>query len=133
MTLPRNKVYIATRLHNAARAQEIKEIFNALGIEITYDWTVHGQVYTEEELSAFGQEEEQGVRACDVLLMIFPGGCGSHWEAGLARGHNIPIVLLMEQEVEMKTFYYLSDGVYRTKTEDEAIKKVLNLLGRSDV
>jgi len=127
-----NKVYIATRLHNAARAQEIKEKLYALGIEITYDWTKHGQVYSEEELRAFGEEEENGVRTCDVLLMIFPGGCGSHWEAGLARGLNIPIVLLMEKEVEQKTFYYL-DGVHQTKTEDEAIKKVLTLLGRSDV
>lgn len=121
------KVYIATSLHNAKRANEIREKLESLGIVCTYDWTVHGQVFTEEELTKFGIAEENGVANADVFLMVFPGRCGSHFEMGLARGLGIPIVLLEEVETEQKTFYYLP-GVHKTRTEDEAIRIILRIL-----
>jgi hypothetical protein len=126
------KIYIATSLKNAARAKELQKRFLDIGIECTYDWTVHGQVFSVEELTEFGEAEEKGVRDADVFLMIFPGRNGSHFEMGLARGLNIPIVLLEETVVEQKTFYYLP-GLHKAKTEDEAIALVLNILRHQNV
>lgn len=125
-----NKIYIATRLHNAKRAQQLKARLESLGYEITYDWTTHNQVYNEEELQKVGTKEEDGVRRANLLLLILPGGCGSHWEAGLARGLGTPIVILMEATVEKKSFYYLNDNIYRTTTEDEAIAQITTILGQ---
>lgn len=126
------KVYIGTSLHNAARAKELKSRLEELGIMCTYDWTVHGQVFTPEELSAYGVAEERGVTEADVFLHVFPGRCGTHFEMGLARGHGVPIVMLEEEVVEQKTFYYLP-GLYRAKTEDEAINYILEILGYKNV
>lgn len=126
------KIYIATSLKNAARAKELQERFLELGITCTYDWTVHGQVFSVEELAKFGLAEEQGVKDADVFLMIFPGRNGSHFEMGLARGLGIPIVLLEETVVEQKTFYYLPD-LHKVKTEDEAVAIVLNIIRHQNV
>jgi nucleoside 2-deoxyribosyltransferase len=122
------KVYIGTSLLNAERARQVKKRLESLGIEITYDWTTHGQVHEEEELAKIGLMEKQGVAEADLFLMIFPSRTGSHFEMGLAYGLNIPIVLLMETEQELKSFYYLP-GIRRTKTEDAAIGAITEILG----
>lgn len=93
------------------------------GYHITYDWTTHGQVYSEEECREIAILEEQGVLDCDVFLMVFPGRTGAHIEFGIARASNKHMILLQEAEVERKTFYYLP-GVVRVNTEEEAITHI---------
>lgn len=126
------KIYIGTSLHNAVRAKQLQSRLEKLGIICTYDWTIHGQVFTPEELTEFGIAEEKGVAEADVFLHIFPGRCGTHFEMGLARGHGIPIVMLEEEVVEAKTFYYLP-GLFRAKTEDEAIGYIVKILRDKNV
>jgi len=128
------RVYVGTSLNNATRANEIQKRFTDVGCIITYDWTTHGQVYTEKELIEFGEKEETGIRNCDVFFMIFPARTGTHWEGGLARGlqlagNEIEIILLMENEQvqEKKTFYYL-EGIHRFTKEDDAIAHALNFI-----
>ena len=101
--------------------------FRQSGIPITYDWTTHGQVYSDEDLKRFGIAEEQGINQCDVFFMIFPGRAGTHVELGLARGNGKHIVLLEEAEVERKTFYHLP-GVMRFKEAELAIQHTINFL-----
>ena len=125
----RGKVYIGTSLNNAQRANDLQKRFSDAGCEITYDWTVHGQVHTEEELAQYGIEEERGVKDADVFFMIFPARTGSHFEMGLARGLDVKIVLLIEKEQELKTFYYLP-GVTRFTDEDDAVNYTLKFLDK---
>jgi hypothetical protein len=120
-------VYVGTSLRNADRALQIMGRLRDAGVLITYDWTKHGQVYTEEELRQYGIEEEQGIIECDLFFLIFPGRAGSHVELGLARGNSKHIVILEEVEVEQKTFYHLP-GINRFKTEEEAIQYTLRFL-----
>jgi len=94
---------------------------------VTYDWTQHGQVYSEEELAKYGQLEEQGIRDCDVFLLVFPGRNGSHFEFGLAYGLGKQIVILEETEEEQKTFYHLP-GIIRTKAENAAISIIVGIM-----
>ena len=130
----KGKIYVGTSLHNAKRAKELITRFEELGIQCTYDWTQHGQVFSQEELTKYGLAEEQGVAEADVFLCVFPGRCGTHFEMGLARGLKIPIVLLEEEIVEQKTFYYLP-GLHRVKTEEQAVATILNILrqGHDDI
>ena len=123
----RGRIYIGTSLHNIKRANELQARFIESGCEITYDWTAHGQVYSEKELAAYGIEEEAGVRNADVFFMVFPARFGSHFEMGLAHGLGVKIVLLIEQEQEKKTFYYLP-GVSRFTDENEAVFHTLKYL-----
>jgi len=129
----RGRIYVGTSLRNAKRANELQQRFRDAGCEITYDWTTHGQVYTDAELEEFGVEEERGVESADVFFMVFPARNGSHCELGLARGFGVKIVLLIEEEHEKKTFYYLPKianrpEVSRFTNEDEAVQFTLDFL-----
>lgn len=126
-------IYIGSSLLNAERVKELQHKFRDLGVDCTYDWTAHGQVFTAHELTAFGMAEELGISKADVFLFVFPGRSGTHYEMGYARGLGKPIVLLGEDEtVEQKTFYHLP-GLYKTRSEETAILTVLDILGRKNV
>jgi nucleoside 2-deoxyribosyltransferase len=121
------RVYVGTSLLNAVRAQQIIARFREAGVAVTYDWTTHNQVYDDSDLVIVGQLEEEGVRTCDLFFMIQPARNGTHCEFGMARAWGKPVVILEEVIVEKKTFYY-RPGVYRFKTEDEAVTFALKLL-----
>ena len=130
----RGTVYVGTSLHNIKRANEIQQRFRNEGCLITYDWTTHGQVYSEEDLKRIAVKEENGVKAADVFFMVFPARNGTHWEGGLARGlqlcgQKIEIVILVEEEQEKKTFHYL-DNVHKFADEDAAIQHALDFIDR---
>jgi nucleoside 2-deoxyribosyltransferase len=118
------QVYVGSSLHNGERARQLMDRLEQEGIQITYDWTTHGQVYSEEELTKLGALEEKGVLDCDVFLLVLPGRNGTHFEFGLAHGKGKHIVMLEEVEVEQKTFYYLP-GIARYKTEDDVVQHIL--------
>ena len=126
-------VYVATSLHNAARAREIQRRFRAYGVAVSYDWTVHGRIDDPAELARVGELEEQGVRDCDLLFMIFPARSGAHCELGMARALGKHIVLLEEElPPEEKTFYHRPAAharpIHRFNDADAAIALALSLL-----
>jgi len=121
------KLYIATSLHNISRYNEVKAHFEQKRVVITYDWSVHGQVYAHDELRQYGIEEEKGVIEAHVFLIILPGRNGSHYEMGMARATGIPIVILEESNVEQKTFYHVP-GLYKTNNLKDTDLCVMALL-----
>lgn len=123
----RGSVYVGSSLHNAKRALEIMQRFESEGVYVEYDWTRHGQVYTDEELEKYGIEEKRAVHRCDVFFMVFPGRNGCHVELGIAIGLQKHVVLLEEVQVERKTFYHLPE-VNRFETEDEAFQHTIHYL-----
>lgn len=123
------RIYVASSLHNAERVQQFCRSFEAAGLEITYDWTHHGQVYTHDELRKYGEDELEGVLLADILFFVQPGRAGAHVELGIALaahrlGHDKTIVILEEEPVEQKTFYHL-DFVHKFSDEQEAINFIL--------
>lgn len=128
-----SKVYIASSLFNSDRVKELAKILISHGVTISYDWTVHGQVFDEDELNRIGELEADGVLNANVLFFLHPGRSGSHVELGMAiamakLGHNMTIVMLEEQPVEQKTFYCL-DCVNRFNDLDNAVNFTLRTLG----
>lgn len=114
------KVYLASGLENIERAKEVIQRLEEEGFTITYNWTTHGRLYAEDDLTHVAVLEEAGVKNCDVILVLLPGGSGTHFEFGLARGTNKQIILLEEVEVKQSSFYYLP-GIHKTRTLDGAI------------
>ncbi len=82
------KYYIASGLDNFKQVQELRDILNARGWEHTYDWTLHGAVYREgaERLREVAEKEVEGVYMAEVVIVILPGGRGTHLELGAAVG-----------------------------------------------
>jgi hypothetical protein len=107
------KIYVASSLDNVARTKYFITKLQNLGAEITYDWTNHGRVTSAQDLAGIAQLELFGVLDADLLFFIHPARNGSHVELGvmiasimLLHPHKT-IVMLEENEVEQKTFYYL--------------------------
>lgn len=94
------KYYIATKLENHAEHNRLRDILNSMGHECTYDWSVHGPVYKEGlgRVEEIAQLEHQGVFDADAVIMLWPGGRGTHVEIGMgiALGKSVIIVSSVE-------------------------------------
>lgn len=89
------KYYIATGLANHVAHNELRDSLTALGHEITYDWTSHGPVWSNdvEVIQQTAIAERDGVAAADVVIALLPGGRGTHVEIGVAIGSRIPVII----------------------------------------
>lgn len=128
------KIYIASSLHNSERVKQLMQLFISYGVEISYDWTQHGQVFTKNELKQIGELETNGVFDADVLFFLQPGRAGAHIELGIMLaliklGHKKHIIMVEEDEVEQKTFYHL-DYITKFDNLEEATSHTLRILGK---
>jgi nucleoside 2-deoxyribosyltransferase len=80
------KFYIASKLENAEMVKRVANVLKAAGWEHTYDWTEHGSVKNEGDarLAQVAEAELSGVMNADVVIVILPGGRGTHAELGMA-------------------------------------------------
>lgn len=80
------RYYIASSLDNADQVRSLKAKLDAAGWEHTYDWTVHGSVQREgaARLAEVADDETDGVLCADVVIVLLPGGRGTHTELGMA-------------------------------------------------
>lgn len=84
------KYYIATSLSRSVRHNVVRDALNSLGHEISYDWTLHGSVksVSKERLQQVAIFELNGVLVADFVVVLLPGGKGTHLELGFAMGKN---------------------------------------------
>jgi hypothetical protein len=80
------KFYVATKLERAEDQKAIVTWLKNLGHEITYDWSVHGSVQSEglDRIREVAMNESRGVLDADLVIVILPGGRGTHAELGMA-------------------------------------------------
>lgn len=66
----------------------------------TYDWTAHGSVQCEgpERLTEVAELELQGVKDADIVIVLLPGGRGTHCELGIANALNKKVFLWAETD-----------------------------------
>ena len=89
-------IYIASSLDNIERVRELQVIAKDLGWHISYDWTKHGRVFEQYELQDCAILEAYGVGNADTLVIILPGGRGTHVELGMAIASGKRIILFMD-------------------------------------
>ena len=94
------KFYIASRLENADTVKRVAAVLKAAGHEHTYDWTTHGSVQKEGEarITEVAEKEKAGVLSADIVIVILPGGRGTHAELGIAIGAGKPIIICAEND-----------------------------------
>ena len=80
------KFYIATSLSRMAAHNAVRDALKMLGHEISYDWTLHGSVksVSKERLREVALLELGGVSGADWVIVLLPGGKGTHLELGFA-------------------------------------------------
>jgi nucleoside 2-deoxyribosyltransferase len=122
------KYYIASKLENHAAVNRLRDRLKALGHEQTYDWTTHGPVYRSglDRIVHVADAERNGVYQADFVVVLLPGGRGTHVEMGIAIGLEKTVVFISdvaahhEATAETCAFYHHS-FVRRYRTVDEAM------------
>lgn len=89
------RYYIATRLERHRDHNIVRDSLAGQGWEITYDWTVHGPVWRDgaERIREVSQAELTGVVEADLVVVLLPGGRGTHAELGMALAAGKPVLL----------------------------------------
>lgn len=82
------RFYISTAFDNKAQQREVAQALAALGPawRQTFDWTLCDRTPTPEALTRVTGEEIAGVREADLVVLLLPGGRGTHVEMGVALG-----------------------------------------------
>lgn len=82
------RFYVATGLVNRDQAQDMIAFIQDRGHLPVYDWTAHGDVRGQgtERLAEVAFSEYSAVRDAELVLLMLPGGCGTHTELGIALG-----------------------------------------------
>jgi len=109
------KFYIASKLENFSQVQYLANKLKCAGWTHTYDWTVHGSVKESNIgiLKEVGQNEFNGVKDADILIVLTPQGRGTHTEFGMAIAFNKKIYLCHIDDTYFKcddntsAFYWL--------------------------
>lgn len=96
------KIYIATWLRRAKDHNTVRDIMLKAGHELTYDWTLTGDVSDREfkEISKIAVSEVDAVRNAEAVLVLLPGGNGTHGE------------LVGALTTNKKVFLHAPDGLY---------------------
>lgn len=89
------KIYIATRLENHKQHNALRDLLVAAGHTLTYDWTKHGAVWRsgKDRIREVALSERAGVERADVVVVLLPGGRGTHVELGMALAGNKPVII----------------------------------------
>jgi hypothetical protein len=101
------RFYIASKLENAAAVRALASRLVSFGWTWTYDWTAHGSVQDSgpERIREVAVAEAVGVTSADLVIVLLPGGRGTHAELGIAIGH-----WLAKCSPEVAIFGTLTDG-----------------------
>lgn len=99
------RFYIASGLENRASVTELKEALINLGFTISYDWAAHGAVkhLGPQVVRETSVKEVDGVVTADFIVVLMPGGRGTHVELGVALALGKPVYFftaapILEQE-----------------------------------
>lgn len=94
------KYYIATRIERAKDHNVVRDILAQYGHDITYDWTTHGSIKrtSVERLNDVGHRMIDAILEADFVVVLLPGGRGTHTEFGAALAAGKKVIVHCEDE-----------------------------------
>lgn len=113
------KFYIATSPSRIAAHQIVRDNLKRFGHEISYDWTLHPSVksVSKERLREVASLDLNGVSEADFVVVLLPGGHGTHLELGFAIAKEKKVFLHSEDPTIFETgpqtnvFYHHPDVI----------------------
>ncbi|MFE8700124.1 nucleoside 2-deoxyribosyltransferase [Cytobacillus sp. FJAT-54145] len=116
------KFYIASGFTNKETVQQAATTLKSVGFVHTYDWTKNEKANTVEQLREIGTDELKAVKESDFILVILPGGNGTHVELGIALAAYKRVYLYAKNEEDfLNTTFYHVDGVVHLTGEMEIV------------
>jgi nucleoside 2-deoxyribosyltransferase len=124
------KFYIASGLQNKENVQKIADYLKSYSFIHTYDWTQNERADSADQLKTIGEAERIGVLNADFLIVLLPGGKGTHVELGIALAQQKRVYLYSPNEdindfSKTSTFYFLEEIIPYIGPLDNFIKMVL--------
>ncbi|MFJ7749277.1 hypothetical protein ACIQXM_04920 [Arthrobacter sp. NPDC097144] len=129
------RFYVASSFRNIVNVRYIAQTLESKGYVNTYDWTqnasaLDGSSVTLDNLSSIGQHELAAVIGADVVVVLLPGGKGTHVELGIAIAQGRRIILHSPAEVinnpgTTSTFYHLPEVEKCHGTLEDLITMIL--------
>lgn len=86
-------IYIAASLESADVVRVLGQSLRQFGWTITHDWTTHGELTKGSEIARAAEQYIEAINDADVILVLLPGGRGTHAELGIALAFGRPVVL----------------------------------------
>lgn len=102
-------VYVASGLPNHERVRALQDELVRRGHQIAHDWASNHAVNpheTPEEQDLASTLEVMAVRNCDALLMVHPGGRGTHVELGMAIGARVGKIIVLNEDADQDIGFY---------------------------
>lgn len=148
------KLYIASNLANYKRVIEVRDRLVENNINLSFDWTPFALSifngtnvqpdYNHDSLRSKALNELYGVINADYLLVMLPGGNGTHFEYGsfymrhMSMGFppidSFPITILDERkDITIPTSFHFLPYVKYTTYENEALETVINFEKKSNL
>jgi len=84
--------YLATRKDREAEANAISEALKTKGWRRTFEWTAL-DVSDKKHHAKLAQQELDAIKEADILIVLLPGGYGTHVEIGAALALGKHVVL----------------------------------------
>jgi nucleoside 2-deoxyribosyltransferase len=113
------KFYVASSFRNIVNVRYVAHALESKGYINTYDWTQNASArdagtVTPGDLRSIGQRERDAVMGADVVVILLPGGKGTHIELGIAIAQGSRTILHSPEEVindleTTSTFYHLPE------------------------
>ena len=98
------RFYLATRKDRSEQAEPLLQALKAQGWERTFVWTPQDEASTDG-YAEVALKELAGVREADVLIVLLPGGYGTHVEIGAALALGKPVILHAPDRKTLETPY----------------------------
>lgn len=125
------KFYIGSSFKNYELVNYYSKILEENGWEHTFNWTKYIDNYeTTEDLIKYSNLEQEGIANSDVVIILLPGGRGTHIELGISLALNKKIFLCSSNKDEFSlentvNFYQLPKITRLVGSVDENIKEIL--------
>jgi hypothetical protein len=123
--------YVASSFQNKVVVRTVSQQLKQLGWHHTYDWTQNERANSHEDLRKIGTLEKQAIANSEVVVVLLPGGKGSHIELGLAIAWQKRTFLYSpnKEAVDMQTtstFYHLPEVQICEGSIEELISTICN-------
>jgi len=139
------KFYIATGTGRIEDQHKVREVLQKYGHTQTYDWTQHGKLTDvgEDVMQKVCHSEMEGIAQADFVVVLLPGGRGTHGEVGMAAIARKPTFIHSTDPARFDpsdkawcgTTFYFHDRATRLvmpKVEDFAFR-VCQLVGKHEM
>jgi len=120
------QAYIATAYGERERAEQLAEIMRRIGYEITCEWWLLEYTDDPARLEEYATYDSDGIRRAELVVVLLPGGYGTHAELGIAIGLGKEIII-HESDQAIDCIYYHAPGLkWNRGTELELIKMLID-------